>query len=83
MAEQDQSATRDFMQALAETVDFALNGDRPERRFGFALLVFPFGSEERRANYVSNASRDDMIVAIKEWLARAEGRVMQTPERPQ
>jgi hypothetical protein len=29
-------------------------------------------------NYVSNAQRPDMLVAVKEWLARAEGRVIET-----
>jgi hypothetical protein len=43
--------------------------------YGFALLVFPFGDDPGgRMNYVSNARREDMLVAMKEFIARNEGR---------
>ena len=43
--------------------------------WGFALLVFPFNEGDGRMNYISNAGRDDMLVALKEVVARMEGRM--------
>lgn len=68
----------DAMQVIAQTLDSFLNGDGrgkiDERKIGFCVLVFPFGGAEgQRTNYVSNAERRDMIVALKEVLARWEG----------
>lgn len=63
-----------FHRALAEGIDDVLNGDRRPKKIGFALFVFEFGKTKNgNVNYVSNASRPEMIVAVKEWLARAEG----------
>lgn len=39
---------------------------------GFALLVFDFG-DKGRMNYISNGTREDMIAAMKEFIARSEG----------
>lgn len=48
------------------------------------LLIAPFnGPEGSRTNYVSNVQRADMIVCMKEVVARFEGRVPETPWRPQ
>jgi hypothetical protein len=64
-----------FHRALAEGIDDVLNGDKRPKTIGFALFVFEFGKTENgNVNYVSNASRPEMITACKEWLARAEGR---------
>lgn len=43
--------------------------------YGFALLVFPKNSAEPtdRMNYISNAKREDMIVAMKEFIGKFEG----------
>jgi hypothetical protein len=69
------------MNAIARVLDETLNGDPAtrgpgERKTGFALLVFPFcqPNDEHRANYISNANREDMIAIMKEFIARAEGR---------
>lgn len=68
------------MNDLAHELDARLNGGRlpglgQKRRVGFAMLTFEFGKTEGgRVNYISNAGREDMISAMKEWLARAEGR---------
>lgn len=66
------------MRALAEIVDEMFNGsDRPPhgvRRTGFVLLVFPFGEENGRMNYMSNADRLDMVKAIEELLDNMRGR---------
>ncbi|MBP0634880.1 hypothetical protein [Cupriavidus sp. AcVe19-6a] len=41
---------------------------------GFALLVFDC-EDPGRVNYISNCSRQDMIAAMQEFLARNEGRL--------
>lgn len=73
-----QKEARDQMQALAGGLDELLNGAATgdDRKWGFILLVFPFGSKsdgEHRANYISNARREDIVVLLKEQLARFEG----------
>lgn len=47
---------------------------------GFCLLVFDFVTtkdlkEQPRMNYISNAQRHEMILALKEFIAFHEGRV--------
>lgn len=75
---------RGAMNALARVLDKALNGKARPKKVGFVLLTFEFGIEDGsgRVNYISNADRRDMIVAMKEWLARAEGRLVE-PKTPQ
>lgn len=68
-----------LMNGLAQMLDEAFNGKvkAADRSTGFALLVFPFGlthTDKDRVNYISNAEREDMLVAMKEFIARAEGR---------
>ena len=41
-------------------------------RMGFALMVFPFGSEERSADYISNGDRECMIKALREAADKLE-----------
>lgn len=72
------SSTEDVMQVLAVNIDGFLNGrDKGKitrRTIGFALLVFPFdGPHGARTNWVSNAQRADMVIALKEIVARFEG----------
>lgn len=70
--------SRQDLQAIAVTLDKHLNGSEGERQFGFAVFVFEFGKTEGgRINYISNAARPEMIVAVKEWLARVEGRYVE------
>lgn len=38
---------------------------------GFCLLVFDFG-KEGRMNYMSNANREQMLVALKEFIRNVE-----------
>lgn len=69
-------AYREKMNQLARSLDTAFNGDKrgADRENGFVLLVFPFGADEgARTNYISNANRRDIIVALKEIVARFEG----------
>jgi hypothetical protein len=45
---------------------------------GFALLVFPMDVQEgdKRVSYISNCHRDTMITAMKEFIARNEGKAV-------
>lgn len=64
----------EIMQSLAKTADKTLN---PNGRMenGFVILAFPFDQPEgQRTNYVSNAERESIIIALKEIIARFEGR---------
>lgn len=68
----------EMMNALARGVDKILNGEgtpKAEKQNGFILLVFPFAGHKGRANYISNAERKDVIVMLKEQLARFEGQL--------
>lgn len=61
------------MQAIAGALDNAFNGGDLPRTTGFVLLVFPFGSEDGRCNYISNgADRDDIVRLFREQIARFE-----------
>jgi hypothetical protein len=50
--------------------------------WGFALLMFEFGDGDRM-NYISNATREDMLAALKEFIAHAEGRAPESTETRQ
>jgi hypothetical protein len=70
---------RDTLNDLAKKLDRIFNGEDRPRKVGFALLVFEFGRQENgRVNYISNANRADMLTAMKEYIARAEGMDLQT-----
>lgn len=62
------------MNELAGFLDDLLNPNgRDKREVGFALLMFPFGeAPEGRMNYIANASRADMLKALKELIGRWE-----------
>jgi hypothetical protein len=67
---------RDTMNRVAGALDEAFNGVAKgnDRKVGFVLLVFPFGADDGRVNYISNgASRKDIVVMLKEQIARFEG----------
>src|SRR5690349_2274450 len=66
-------------QAIAQGLDEVLNGEQHPKKIGFAVFVFEFGKTSGgQVNYVSNAERKEMITAVREWLARAEGRAADT-----
>lgn len=81
-------AFREQMNRLAAALDDVLNPGyvhpksalhvgKGRRDIGFVLLTFPFGESAPGAdtiNYISNADRRDMIIALKEIVARFEGR---------
>ena len=61
------------MRFLASALDKAFNGDKrgPDRDVGFVLLVFPFGDQEGRCNYISNgADRRDIAKLLEEQAKR-------------
>lgn len=71
-----ESQHHESMNAIARTVDVFLNGELrgKDRKTGFVLLVFPFGEQEGRCNYISNgADRRDIVVMMKEQIKRFEG----------
>lgn len=77
-----QSQYREMLNGLAEGIDDVLNGETRPKKIGFALFMFEFGNiDANRVNYISNGSREDMLVAVREWLARAEGRVAEPSGR--
>lgn len=65
--------TGPLMLAMAQAMDDMLNPDPARKGNGFILLVFPFGDGEGRCNYVSNANRADVVVLLREQLARLQG----------
>lgn len=78
-----QEETRDFMNRLAESIDMGLNGAdtlKKDKEWGFLVLVFPFG-KDGRANYISNARREEVIALMKEQIARFEGRYVEPKKK--
>lgn len=74
MSDPIDSQYRELMNAVATGLNDVLGG------LGFALLIFEHGKVDGgRVNYISNSNRDDMIAAMREWLARAEGRAHDAP----
>lgn len=65
------------MNRLAKLIDATLNAGQFAPRVGFCLLVFPLGvpdpASNPRMNYIANANRADMVKAMREFIARAEG----------
>jgi hypothetical protein len=65
---------RERMNVVALTLDEFFNADRNNRKTGFVLLVFPYGNQNGRCNYISNgADRKDIVTLFKEQIARFEG----------
>lgn len=68
-----QPEVRETMQKIAGVIDSALNMRMREKKWGFCLMVFPLDDFDGRCNYVSNAKRADIVVLLREQLARFEG----------
>lgn len=72
-----QAEYRAMMEGLARGIDKIFNGDAKgaDRKTGFVLLCFPFGTADgARCNFISNgADRKDIAVLFKEMAARFEG----------
>jgi hypothetical protein len=67
---------KDQMTAVMRTLDQFFNGNKGPRKTGVAVLVFSLEHQEEggRVNYMSNVDRGDMLTAMKEFIARNEGR---------
>jgi hypothetical protein len=66
----------EMMNAVAHGLDEFFNGGAKgaDRKTGFVLLVFPFGEDGGRCNYISNgADRSDIVTMLKEQVKRFEG----------
>jgi hypothetical protein len=66
------------MNAIADVLQKVFNGDLPisKSKIGFALLCFDMDAAPgARTNYICNCERADMLNAMKEFIARAEGRI--------
>jgi hypothetical protein len=64
------------MNALAKTLDEWFNGNAKgkDRKVGFCLMLWEFGDQPGRCNYISNATnRAEVVTLLKEQLARFEG----------
>lgn len=71
------------MNDLAKGIDKIFNPNKKRKDTGFVLLVFPFTEDitgTGRVNYISNAEREDVLTAMKEFIARAEGRYIEGEE---
>ncbi len=67
---------REKMNIVAQALDITFNGSTlaADRKVGFVLLTFPYGSDDGRCNFISNgADRRDIVVLFKEMIARFEG----------
>lgn len=62
-----------LMNGLARGIDEILNGHSGKKRNGFVVMVFPFDDHKGRSNSISNARREDIVVLLREQLARFEG----------
>jgi len=63
----------DTLQQTMKTLDTIYKG------LGIVLIIAdPDGTPNKRSNYISNCPRADMIVFLKETIARLEGRVQET-----
>jgi hypothetical protein len=63
------------MNSMAAGLDKILNGEAKgaDRKNGFVLLVFPFGDNSGRCNYISNgADRKDIVKLFKEQIRHFE-----------
>lgn len=72
-----EEAHRERMNELGRLLDMAFDG------YGFCLLVFPLGENDGRMNYICNCERKDMLVALKEFVAKNEGRSPNPPRMKQ
>jgi hypothetical protein len=70
------------MNMIARMLDRTLNGARTgdAKQWGFVLIAFPFaeveiakGGGDGRANYISNARREDVVIMLREQIKRFEG----------
>ncbi|MBX9587863.1 MAG: hypothetical protein K2X43_01070 [Hyphomonadaceae bacterium] len=76
-------ALHKLMNEIGHLISGAIDQSAGKGKYGFALLMFGFGPEKGRMNYISNAERETMIIALKELLARFQGFDVETPDTRQ
>jgi hypothetical protein len=77
MTHPDEEISKEYraaMNGLAKDLDAILNGGLTgeDRTVCFTLLITDF-NKSSRVNYISNGQREDIIVMMKEVLARFQG----------
>jgi hypothetical protein len=70
-----------FMNELGRAIDKMMNGELPERKHGFILMLFPFEDNHGHCNYISNARRSDVLVMLKKQVERFESHNAIRPDR--
>ena len=68
---------RELMNSIGRLIGKALEEETKstKEQYGFCLLMFGLSDNEAmRMNYIANVNREDMLVAMKEFIARNEGR---------
>lgn len=63
---------KETMKELGRLLDISLNPDGVPK-FCFCLLITEFGDvPANKMSYISNATREDMLVVLKEFISRSE-----------
>ena len=57
----------DKLREIARNVDKELPNNT-----GFAILIFPFNIKNGDVSYISNADRNDVANAMKEWISKVD-----------
>ena len=81
-----ESVLRGLMIDIGRVLDSSLKRHTKDcgEAYGFALFMFGLtGNETSRMNYVANIDREDMIAALKEFIARNEGTYQENFTRKQ
>lgn len=70
-----QPELRELMNEIGHIIGGALKEHtrKEKERYGFCLLMFALEAPGRM-NYIANVNRGDMLAAMKEFIARNEGR---------
>jgi hypothetical protein len=64
----------DLLKAMMSALDEVANDRGKPKTVGLIILTFPYGDADSRVNYISNgADRKDIVVMLKELIARFEG----------
>lgn len=63
----------EYIKSKLKDIAQKIDNELPEG-FGFALLTFKFNAEPNTSDlmYVSNADRQDIVKAMKEWIEKTE-----------
>jgi hypothetical protein len=77
---------REAMVYAMEQLDILFNQGKkaPHKTVGIVMLVFPYGDQEGRCNYISNgADRRDICTMFREQIKRFEGQPEMKSEHKQ